>query len=118
MQPDELKRLVAILNPDKIEGRLVLITRYGKDKIASQLPTHIKAVQVSRLEIKGRGAKLGSIKAQSIVALWQFISCPGSARSRGPSSAHAWGTLAQPVPTCDTTLPLGDIADGTWLMIP
>ena len=54
MQPDELKRLVAILNPDKIEGRLVLITRYGKDKIASQLPTHIKAVQVhhshSRLE--------------------------------------------------------------------
>jgi len=51
MQPDELKRLVAILNPDKIEGRLVLITRYGKDKIASQLPTHIKAVQESGVPV-------------------------------------------------------------------
>merc|ERR1711965_322974 len=27
MQPDELKQLVKILNPNKVEGRLILITR-------------------------------------------------------------------------------------------
>uniref|UniRef100_A0A7S2NEL1 Phospho-2-dehydro-3-deoxyheptonate aldolase n=1 Tax=Haptolina brevifila TaxID=156173 RepID=A0A7S2NEL1_9EUKA len=45
MQNDELKQLVKILNPDKVEGRLVLITRYGADKVGSMLPGHIKAVQ-------------------------------------------------------------------------
>ena len=32
MKPDELKQLVAILNPDRIPGKLVLITRYGHAK--------------------------------------------------------------------------------------
>jgi len=45
MAADELKELCAILNPNKVEGRLILITRYGCDKIASMLPAHIKAVQ-------------------------------------------------------------------------
>lgn len=47
MAADELKDLCAILNPDKIEGRLILITRYGHDKVGSMLPAHIKAVQES-----------------------------------------------------------------------
>lgn len=47
MKPDELKDLVQILNPDKIEGRLVLITRYGVANVASMLPAHIKAVAES-----------------------------------------------------------------------
>lgn len=51
MQPNELKELCAILNPDKIEGRLILITRYGHDKIDSMLPAHIKAVQESGVPV-------------------------------------------------------------------
>ena len=34
-----------VLNPNKVEGRLMLITRYGKDKVETMLPPHIKAVQ-------------------------------------------------------------------------
>jgi len=45
MQADELKELVQVLNPNKVEGRLMLITRYGKDKVETMLPPHIKAVQ-------------------------------------------------------------------------
>jgi 3-deoxy-7-phosphoheptulonate synthase len=51
MQPDELKQLVQILNPDKIEGRLVLITRYGSANIESMLPAHIKAAQESGVPV-------------------------------------------------------------------
>jgi 3-deoxy-7-phosphoheptulonate synthase len=51
MQADELKQLVKILNPDKVEGRLVLITRYGSAKIGSMLPAHIKAVQESGVPV-------------------------------------------------------------------
>ena len=51
MQPDELKELCQILNPDKVEGRLILITRYGATKIESMLPAHIKAVQESGVPV-------------------------------------------------------------------
>ena len=34
MKPDELSTLVQILNPDKEEGKIMLITRYGADKVA------------------------------------------------------------------------------------
>jgi len=51
MAPDELQQLVKILNPDKIEGRLVLITRYGNAKIESMLPAHIRAVQASGVPV-------------------------------------------------------------------
>ena len=53
MQPDELKELCQILNPDKVEGRLILITRYGATKIESMLPAHIKAVQESGVRSSG-----------------------------------------------------------------
>ena len=49
--PQELKELCAILNPDKVEGRLVLITRYGAEKVAALLPAHIKAVQESGVPV-------------------------------------------------------------------
>jgi len=51
MQPDELQQLVKILNPDKVEGRLILITRYGNAKIESMLPAHIRAVQASGVPV-------------------------------------------------------------------
>jgi len=51
MGAEELKQLVKILNPANIEGRLVLITRYGKDKIDGLLPAHIKAVQESGIHV-------------------------------------------------------------------
>jgi 3-deoxy-7-phosphoheptulonate synthase len=48
MPPSDLVPLLDILNPDIEVGKIVLITRYGCDKIASHLPGHIKAVQNSR----------------------------------------------------------------------
>lgn len=45
MSPSELKTLINILDPDSIPGRLTLITRLGADRIESQLPPLIEAVQ-------------------------------------------------------------------------
>jgi len=51
MSCSELRQLVHILNPDHVEGRLVLITRYGNSKIDALLPEHIKAVQQSGVPV-------------------------------------------------------------------
>lgn len=51
MQPEELKQLVHILNPDKVQGKLMLITRYGVNKIEQLLPAHIKAVAESGVPV-------------------------------------------------------------------
>jgi 3-deoxy-7-phosphoheptulonate synthase len=45
MKNDELKELLQILNPNKEEGRIVLITRYGAGKVEKMLPGHIQAVK-------------------------------------------------------------------------
>lgn len=45
MQPEELRDLIAILNPDDIPGRLTLIHRFGADSIESSLPPLIEAVE-------------------------------------------------------------------------
>jgi len=45
MSPSELRTLINILDPDSIPGRLTLITRLGVDRIESQLPPLIEAVQ-------------------------------------------------------------------------
>ena len=42
---DELLRLIDILNPENEPGRLTLIVRLGSDKVGSQLPAMIRAVQ-------------------------------------------------------------------------
>ena len=45
LQPDELLRLIDILNPKDEAGRLTLICRFGSDKVEKHLPALIRAVQ-------------------------------------------------------------------------
>ncbi|CAG8901685.1 unnamed protein product [Penicillium salamii] len=47
MAPDELVRLLDVVNPDREVGKVTLISRYGAGKIADFLPGHIAAVQAS-----------------------------------------------------------------------
>ncbi|GAA5965431.1 hypothetical protein JCM21900_001887 [Sporobolomyces salmonicolor] len=47
MEPDELVRLLGIVDPNKEPGKVTLISRYGADTIETKLPGHIKAVQES-----------------------------------------------------------------------
>lgn len=47
MPATDLVPLLDILNPSHEVGKIVLITRYGHDKIAMHLPAHIRAVQAS-----------------------------------------------------------------------
>lgn len=51
MKNDELKELVRVLNPQKEEGRLMLITRYGAGKVETMLPGHIQAVKESGVPV-------------------------------------------------------------------
>ncbi|WP_225411583.1 3-deoxy-7-phosphoheptulonate synthase class II [Stigmatella hybrida] len=44
-KPEELQALITQLNPNNEPGRLTLITRFGKDRIAQSLPALIGAVQ-------------------------------------------------------------------------
>ena len=45
MDTDDLKRLLATLNPDNEEGRLTLIARFGAGKAGEHLPRLIRTVQ-------------------------------------------------------------------------
>jgi 3-deoxy-7-phosphoheptulonate synthase len=45
LEPDDLARLIEILNPKDEPGRLTLICRLGADKIEKQLPGFIRAVK-------------------------------------------------------------------------
>ena len=45
LQPDELLRLIDILNPKDEAGRLTLICRFGADKVDKHLPGLIRAVK-------------------------------------------------------------------------
>ncbi len=45
LQPDELLRLIDILNPKDEPGRLTLICRFGADKVEKHLPGLIRAVK-------------------------------------------------------------------------
>jgi len=51
MKPDELTELVKTLNPNKEEGKLMLITRYGAGKVEDTLPGHIEAVKASGVPV-------------------------------------------------------------------
>ncbi len=42
---DELKRILETLNPDNEAGRMVIITRFGKEKIATYLPPLLKSIK-------------------------------------------------------------------------
>ena len=45
LKPDELLKLIDVLNPDNEPGRLTLINRFGPDKVGEHLPAMIRAVQ-------------------------------------------------------------------------
>jgi len=45
LKPDELIKLIDVLNPDNEPGRLTLIARFGADKVGDHLPGMIRAVQ-------------------------------------------------------------------------
>lgn len=45
LDPEELVRLIDLLNPQNEAGRLTLITRFGYDKVADYLPQMIRAVE-------------------------------------------------------------------------
>lgn len=45
LEPDELLRLIDVLNPDNEPGRLTLIARYGHENVAKGLPTLARAVK-------------------------------------------------------------------------
>jgi 3-deoxy-7-phosphoheptulonate synthase len=45
VKPDDLLRLIDVLNPNEEPGRLTLITRMGNDKIAQALPPLLEAVR-------------------------------------------------------------------------
>merc|ERR1712066_579895 len=51
MKAEELQELVTVLNPNKEEGRLMLITRYGAGKVEDMLPTHIEAVKATGVPV-------------------------------------------------------------------
>jgi 3-deoxy-7-phosphoheptulonate synthase len=44
LQNDALLRMLDTLNPDRVPGRMTLITRYGHDKIEAHLPALVRAV--------------------------------------------------------------------------
>ena len=45
LKPDELIKLVDILNPDNEPGRLTLITRFGNEKAGEHLPGMVRAIK-------------------------------------------------------------------------
>ena len=45
MEADELVRLLDIVNPNRVIGKVTLITRYGADKVDGKLGAHIDAVK-------------------------------------------------------------------------
>jgi 3-deoxy-7-phosphoheptulonate synthase len=45
LKPDELIKLVDVLNPDNEPGRLTLITRFGNEKAGEHLPGMVRAIK-------------------------------------------------------------------------
>lgn len=45
LEPDTLLRLLDLLDPKRVPGRITLITRYGYDKIEKGLPSLVRAVK-------------------------------------------------------------------------
>ena len=45
LKPDELLKLIDVLNPDNEPGRLTLIGRFGADKVGEHLPAFLRAVK-------------------------------------------------------------------------
>jgi len=79
--PDELERIVKILNPENIPGKLVLITRYGDKNVESLLPKHIAAVKRAGVHVTwicdpmhgNTFSTEDGIKTRSVSAVWNEI---------------------------------------------
>ena len=50
-EPDELVKLLKVLNPDNERGRITLIHRYGADQVKQALPVIIEAIQKNELNV-------------------------------------------------------------------
>lgn len=51
LTPDELVRLISVLDPDNDPGRLTLITRHGAEGVADNLPPLIEAVEKEGMRV-------------------------------------------------------------------
>jgi 3-deoxy-7-phosphoheptulonate synthase len=51
IEVDELRRLVEVLNPDNVPGRLTLIARMGHEKVSELLPPLIEALRDDGAEV-------------------------------------------------------------------
>ena len=51
LDPDELVRLIEMLNPENTPGRLTLIARMGADKVRAGLPPLLKAVKAAGAKV-------------------------------------------------------------------
>jgi 3-deoxy-7-phosphoheptulonate synthase len=51
LKPDDLLRLIDVLNPKNEAGRLTLIGRFGAEKIASHLPALIRAIKAEGRQV-------------------------------------------------------------------
>ncbi|MEM9757523.1 MAG: 3-deoxy-7-phosphoheptulonate synthase, partial [Pseudomonadota bacterium] len=51
MDTEDLKQLMAALNPDNTAGRLTLIARFGAGKVADHLPRLVETVQAEGAEV-------------------------------------------------------------------
>ncbi|MDP3378996.1 MAG: 3-deoxy-7-phosphoheptulonate synthase class II [Brevundimonas sp.] len=47
MEPEDLLRLLDILNPDNIPGRMTLIGRFGSDKVGERLPRLMREIKAA-----------------------------------------------------------------------
>jgi len=63
-EPEVIKKLIQILNPNREEGKLTLITRYGADNVEKLLPLHIQAA-----------------KSTGVPVLWICDPCHGNTES-------------------------------------
>ncbi|EIW70083.1 hypothetical protein TREMEDRAFT_43706 [Tremella mesenterica DSM 1558] len=64
MKADELVRVLNVINPDRIPGKVTVIGRYGADKVAEFLPGHID-----------------SVKSTDHVVVWQCDAMHGNTKS-------------------------------------
>jgi 3-deoxy-7-phosphoheptulonate synthase len=79
--PEELERIVKILNPDNIPGKLVLITRYGDKNVEALLPNHIAAVARAGVRVTwicdpmhgNTFSTEDGIKTRSVSSVWNEI---------------------------------------------
>jgi 3-deoxy-7-phosphoheptulonate synthase len=49
--PDEIVEVIRYLNPHSEKGKIILISRFGQEKVSEQLPKYIKAVSAAQLPV-------------------------------------------------------------------